>query len=198
MAASARNLDPADSFGPDLIARAQSGDDTALEELIRHYQGRIAAKVISVVGDDADWQDLCQRIFVKMVLGLPRLKTLAVFEPWLLRIARNECFDHLRRRRARRLFVPWESSHDHLAAEQPPSADSASQLAALDDAIAQLPADQRELITLMRTREYSYQALARLTGDSLGAIKSRLFRARRRLRHLLAQDKSDVESNHEN
>ncbi len=194
MAASAGKLDTAESFSPDLITRAQSGDNAALEELIRHYQGRIAAKVISVVGDDADWQDLCQRIFVKMVLGLPRLKTLSVFEPWLLRIARNECFDHLRRRRARRLFVPWERTNDHIAAEESLPADSDSRLAVLDDAIAQLPADQRELITLMRTRNYSYQALAQLTGDSLGAIKSRLFRARQRLRHLIAQDESNREN----
>jgi RNA polymerase sigma factor (sigma-70 family) len=194
MIASAKQLDTAESLSPGLIARAQSGDNAALEELIRHYQGRIAAKVISVVGDDADWQDLCQRIFVKMVLGLPRLKTSSVFEPWLLRIARNECFDHLRRRRARRLFVPWEHTHDNLAAEESPRADSASRLAVLDDAIAQLPAGQRELVTLMRTRKYSYQALAQLTGDSLGAIKSRLFRARQRLRHLIAQDESNREN----
>jgi RNA polymerase sigma-70 factor (ECF subfamily) len=129
-----------------------------------------------------------------MVHSLPQLKTPAVFEPWLLRIARNECFDHLRRRRVRRIFVPWERTYDHIPAEESSYSDFNSRLAALDEAIAQLPVEQRELITLMRTRDYSYQALAQLTGKSIGVIKSRLFRARQRLRQILSQDTSDDES----
>lgn len=191
MNASARRLEPPDFDSGELLRRAQAGDDAALEELIRHYQDRVAAKVIAVVGDDADWQDLCQRVFVKMVLGLAQLKTPAVFEPWLLRIARNECFDHLRRRRVRRILVPWERTYDHIASEETAPYELNARLAALDDAIAQLPVDQRELIALMRTHDYSYQALAQLTGKSIGVIKSRLFRARRRLRQLLTQDEED-------
>jgi RNA polymerase sigma factor (sigma-70 family) len=172
-----------------LLARAQRGDEDALEQMIRQYQERIARKVLSVVGADGDWQDLCQRIFVKMVLGLPRLKNPALLEPWLMRIARNECFDHLRRRRARRIFVPWERAHDDIAGPPGEPSKIEYRLAAFDDAVDQLPQDQRELINLVRTREYSYEALAARTGNTVAAIKSRLFRARRKLRDLL--DASD-------
>src|SRR5258708_4476756 len=84
----------------DLILRAREGDDRALEQLIGDYQRRVAAMVVSLIGNDPDWPDLCQQIFVKMVHGLPRLKALEVFEPWLFRIVHNACYDHLRRRRS--------------------------------------------------------------------------------------------------
>ena len=65
----------------ELVARARANEDAALEELIRTYQRRIAALVISLIGNDDDWQDICQQIFVKMVLGLRRLDDLGAFEP---------------------------------------------------------------------------------------------------------------------
>jgi RNA polymerase sigma-70 factor (ECF subfamily) len=165
----------------ELVARGRAGDEEALEQIIRDYQRRVAAIVISIVDDD-DWQDVCQQIFVKMVLSLPRLKQVELFEPWLFRIARNSCFDYLRRRR-RGLFVSWESKHDSIAAETPSRPESRS--AALESAIERLPSDQRELMTLMRRRNCSLQALAQMTGDSVAAIKSRMFRARRRLRQIM-------------
>jgi RNA polymerase sigma-70 factor (ECF subfamily) len=177
----------------DLLVRARSGDDDALEQLIRDYQRPVAAMVLSVVGDDADWPDLCQQIFVKMVHGLPRLKATEVFEPWLFRIARNACFDHLRQRRRRRSIVRWEPWHTAVADEPEDSSQLESKSVALDDAIRRLPADQRELMTLLRDRSWSYQALAKLTGASLGAIKSRIFRARKRLRDLMTRAEFDHE-----
>src|SRR5229473_906314 len=178
----------------DLVNRARRGDDAALEQLIGKYQRRVAGMVVSLIGDDADWPDLCQQIFVKMVHGLPRLKAIEVFEPWLFRIVRNACYDHLRRRRSQQRFlVPWDPRHDAIAIEAPPH-DRESASVALTRAIAQLPADQRELITLMRDRQWSYESLARLTGDSLAAIKTRLFRARQRLRHLMTRAESGYEN----
>ncbi|HVN88414.1 MAG TPA: RNA polymerase sigma factor [Candidatus Binataceae bacterium] len=192
IADSAERLDGNDPLFADLLTRAQRGDEAALEQLIRDYQRRVGRMVVTLIGDDADWQDLCQQIFVKMVHGLPRLKSLKVFEPWLFRIVRNACYDHLRHRRSRRYLVAWEDWHDSVAAE-PPSMENESASAALARAIAQLPDDQRELITLMRDRQWSYESLARITGDSLAAIKSRLFRARQRLRHLMAAKESEDE-----
>jgi RNA polymerase sigma-70 factor (ECF subfamily) len=172
------------------VKRAQRGEDAALEQLIRDYQRRVAGAVVALIGLDADWQDLCQQIFVKMVRGLPRLKQPELFEPWLMRIARNACFDHLRRRRARRFLVPWERWHDDLATPSP-GPDPETRSAALARALERLPEDQRELLTLMRDGLWSYEALARLTGDSLAAIKSRLFRARRRVQQIMLEGESD-------
>ena len=64
-----------------LIAQAGSGDRCAAERLIVQYQQRIARFAISQTKDDAQYEDLCQTIFVKMVLGLPRLRSAERFEP---------------------------------------------------------------------------------------------------------------------
>jgi RNA polymerase sigma-70 factor, ECF subfamily len=174
----------------DLIVRARRGDDAALEQLIRGYQRRVGRMVVALIGDDADWPDLCQQIFVKMVHGLTHLKSVELFEPWLFRIVRNACYDHLRHRRSQRFLVRWEPWHNDVPADAP-SAHREAASVELANAIAQLPDDQRELITLLRDRQWSYESLARMTGDSLAAIKSRLFRARRRLRNLMAGAESE-------
>jgi len=177
----------------ELVIRARARDDAAVEELVRRYQRRVAAFVISLVGNDDDWQDLCQQIFVKMVLSLRRLDEPAAFEPWLIRIARNACYDHLRRRRTRRFLMPWQEWHETVP-DEPQSLEPETRIAALEAAIDRLPPQQRELMTLMRSRHWSYETLARATGLSLAALKSKLFRARRRLRELMSESEPGNET----
>lgn len=166
------------------IGDARGGDENALEEVIRYYQDRIAGFVASQVGREiGDFEDLCQMVFVKMALALPRLRSVDVFEPWVFRIARNVCRDHLRRRRWRALFVPLSRDHEAIASDQPAGAEAESR--ELAGAIKKLSGSQRKLIDLLCGREYSYAELARLTGSSERAVAGRLFRARSRLRKLL-------------
>src|SRR5229473_7984718 len=98
-----------------LVASSKDGDSAAMELLIERYQSRIAGFVFACVGDGQAVEDLCQTIFYKMLVGLPRLENDEKFEPWLFRIARNACFDYLRRRRLRRIFLPWKSADDQFA-----------------------------------------------------------------------------------
>jgi len=177
----------------DLLVRARANDEAALEELIRARQNRVASFVIGLLGRDGDWQDVCQQIFIKMVLGLRKLDRLDAFEPWLMRIARNACYDHLRRQRTRRFLRPWQDWHEAVPSE-PPSSTDEIESAALGSAIERLPAEQRDLMTMMRSRHWSYESLAQTTGLSIAALKSRLFRARRRLRELMTEGESSHES----
>jgi RNA polymerase sigma-70 factor, ECF subfamily len=167
----------------ELIVRAQADDQQAMEQIIVTYQARVAAMVISIVGRDDDWEDICQQVFVKMVLRLRQLKQIETFEPWLFRIVRNAALDHLRRRRARRFLVPWLKSHESIAGAPDPELNLNN--AALDTAIAQLPPDERELIALIRDQHCNYSRLSGISGHSVSAIKSRLFRVRRRVRQLM-------------
>ncbi|GEM_PF-215831 len=170
------------------IAAARSGNEHALEEVICHYQNRIAAYVVSMVGrNNADLDDLCQVVFVKMALSLPKLSSVNAFEAWLFKIARNVCWDHLRRFRVRSRMVPLTRDHEAIPIEQAPE-DSRLDPRVFDAALDRLSADQRRLVDLLREREYSYEELARLTRSSVRAVASRLFRARARLRRLLRHD----------
>jgi RNA polymerase sigma factor (sigma-70 family) len=155
-----------------------------LEALIRRYQERIARFVIAQTGHDSCYEDLCQTIFVKMVLGLPRLKDVSRFEPWLFQIARNVCRDHLRARKGwRRLFVSYEPEHDQIALPQTPPRQLAEENVALG--IARLPDAQREVLQLSLQRPRSYEELAGLSNATVAAVKSRLHRARENLRKML-------------
>jgi len=171
---------------PDLAAtveRARAGDQAAIRALIELYQGRVGRFVLSMLRDDSEWEDVAQATFVKMMLGIARLQTVDIFESWLFRIARNACLDHLRRRRWRRLFTPWEPWHGEVAAPTHEFEDR--RLAQVETALTRLPVDQREIILLMRENDWSYGDLARITGTTPAAVKSRLFRARSRLRALM-------------
>jgi RNA polymerase sigma-70 factor (ECF subfamily) len=166
-----------------LIERAGSGDRRAAELLIGLYQQRVARFVIAQTADAAHYEDLCQTIFVKMALALPRLRAAGRFEPWLFQIARNVCRDHLRARSGwRRLFVPWGPAHD-AAAEPERNTDTDSE--ALERRMAELPESQQSILKLSLDGTKSYEDMARLSGSSVSAVKSRLHRARESLRALL-------------
>jgi RNA polymerase sigma-70 factor, ECF subfamily len=169
------------------ILAAREGDERAMEDLIRQYQGRVASFVIAQSGED-HYEDLCQTIFVKMVLALRQLKAPEMFEPWLFRIARNVCMDHHRgRMRWLRIFDPYQPWHDTVA--QPDAAPNADKMEALRGAFAQLTASQRRLLTLSLERPRSQKELAKVAGIGTAALKLRLFRARERLRRILLRGK---------
>ena len=170
------------------IAAARGGDEGALEDLIRQYQNRVARFVVSKIGHQDDFEDVCQIIFVKMVLSLKELKNANVFEPWLFRIARNACTDHLRRRQWRRLFVPFAPEHESVPAADPGGVETG--VRAFESALQTLPGAQRELIGLLRDKDWSYEELAQITKSTVPSVKARLFRARSRLRELLAGKES--------
>jgi len=175
----------------DSIAAARAGDEQALEEVIRHYQDRVAGYVISRLGrNGADLDDLCQVVFLKMALSLPKLRAVNVFEPWLFKIARNVCLDHLRRLRLRTLFVPLSRDHETIPVPQQPQ-DPHEGLGTLEGALNTLSGAQRELITLLGERDYSYEELAHLTKSSVRAVAGRLFRARAHLRKLFSYGGAD-------
>jgi RNA polymerase sigma-70 factor, ECF subfamily len=168
----------------ELVVRAQDGVESAMEELVYRYQERIAGFVYSLVGHQDVVADLCQNVFVKMIVKIRRLRAAESFEPWLFQIAHNVCFDHLRKERLRRIFfVPFESKHEQVAAE---SERLDGRLETFRRALGELPAKQRELIVLLEEKDFSYEELAQITGASVGSVKSRLFRAREQLRRRLA------------
>jgi RNA polymerase sigma-70 factor, ECF subfamily len=173
----------------ELILRGRSGDRQALTQLIRRYQTRMARFVIGQTGDGSHYEDLCQTIFVKMVLTIGRLREADRFESWLYQIARNVCRDHLRSRQGRRrMFVPLGPECENVS--ESPAARS-DQIARSDEeknlgpGLAQLPPGQRHLLELSLEKKRSYEELATMTSTTVSAVKSRLFRARENLRGIL-------------
>jgi RNA polymerase sigma-70 factor (ECF subfamily) len=171
-----------------LVTWAADGDRRAAEKLIVLYQRRVARFVIAQTSDETHCEDLCQTIFVKMVLGLPKLRSVERFEPWLFQIARNACRDHLRARQGwRRIFVSYDAEHEAISSPEATPDLSES----MQKSIERLPQSQRSILRLSLDERRSYEDMARLMHSSVSAVKSRLHRARENLRALMLTENSE-------
>jgi RNA polymerase sigma-70 factor, ECF subfamily len=164
-----------------LVKRGREGELAALNELIVAYQARVAGFVYAMLGRSAPVDDLCQDIFSKMVRSIAGLKDPALFEAWLFRMARNRSIDYARRERWRRLFVPFDPATD----DRPMDVDAAQKdrVDALLVLLQRLGAKDRSLL-LMAQNGLSLAEMAEATGTNSTTIKTRLHRARERLRKL--------------
>lgn len=169
----------------ELADRARKGVESAVEQLVCRYQDRIAGFVYSLIGREDAIADVCHNVFVKMIVNIKGLKAPESFESWLFQIARNCCFDYLRKERLRRIFVPFERKHEQVPA---PAQKPDSRLESFLSALQELPARQRELIVLLQEKDFSYEEMAEITHSSVSSVKSRLFRAREQLRRRLIDE----------
>jgi RNA polymerase sigma-70 factor (ECF subfamily) len=163
-----------------LVLRAQAGEERAQEELIAAYQRRLGGFIYGMIPDPSQVDDLCQAVFVKMVLALPQLRDPERFEAWLFKMARNRCLSHLRREKFRRLFSPLSDDHHEVAA--PPAAEAGADLLLLRAALREMPERERALLLQVQDRESDYRRLAAGMGIGVGALKTRVHRAKQALK----------------
>lgn len=174
----------------DLIGRSQRGDVQAFNLLVERYQRGVYAVCYRMLGD-ADADDATQEVFLAAFRGIKTFRS-GSFNAWLLRIARNKCLDFLRARR-RRPVVSLDTDAggaDDAApfqvadgGETPEQRVLRVELARrLERKLQELPTDQRLAIILSDIQGYSYEEIVAATGWLPGTMKSRLSRARARLR----------------
>lgn len=176
---------------PGLLARAAERDLEAFNELVRAHE-RLAYNVAwRMLGDADEAADVTQESFIAAYEHLADLR--GPFRPWLLRIVVNRCYDVLRRRQRgpRSLDALVDERAVPLAG---PSADperaalSAELARAIEASLQELPADQRAAVVLVDVQGLSYDEAAIALQVPIGTVRSRLFRARAKLRDaLLAQ-----------
>jgi RNA polymerase sigma-70 factor (ECF subfamily) len=174
-----------------LILEAQSGSLDAFNRLVRRHERAVYNVALRLVGTAMAAEEVTQDTFMRAYGALERFRG-GDFRPWLLRIATNRAYDELRRRkRAPGSFeeltyepeVEWSTL---TSVEDPDARAERLELArVLEDALAQLPTDQRVAVVLSDVQGYDYVEIASITGVPYGTVKSRLSRARSRLRTLL-------------
>jgi RNA polymerase sigma-70 factor (ECF subfamily) len=165
-----------------LLERCRKGDELAWEALVRRFQSRIYGLAYHYAGNAEDARDLAQEVFVRLYESLGLCTDAKTFIPWMIRIGRNICIDHLRRKKARPPAedIPVEESYNLSDQGQTPeeiyAADSRKQL--IYRALQSLTALNREIILLKEIQGLSLEEIASLLGVPLGTIKSRSHRAR--------------------
>jgi RNA polymerase sigma-70 factor (ECF subfamily) len=177
-------------MGPDesfLIARAQRGDPSAFEEIVRLYQRRVYGVALRIVHAHDVADDVTQEAFLRAWRSLDRFELGRPFGPWVCRIAANLAVNHVRSPRAREEGLPDGHAETRTTAPGPLGALlDAEGAKVLEKAMGQLPQEQRAVLVLRVVEELSYAEIAETLGISPGTVMSRLFRARERLAQALS------------
>ena len=175
-----------------LIIAAQGGDISAFNQLVERYQTQVYNLARRMLSDPEMAADATQEAFLNAFEHIGRFRG-GTLKTWLLRIAANACYDQLRVRK-RRPSTSLDSMTDDPddpkdfadRGELPEQFTLRRELGALlSKGLNELPEDQRMVVILSDVQGMSYDEIADVTQASLGTVKSRLSRARAKLRSFL-------------
>jgi RNA polymerase sigma-70 factor, ECF subfamily len=187
-----------DQTDPDavLMLRVKRGDRAAFAELVEKYKQPLFNFVFRTLRDEIETEDVAQNTFLQVWKSRARYQRTAKFSTWLFTIARNLCLNEIRRRSRhpaesleethaehddqpsrqyedKKIFLPTETAlHGELAQK-------------IEEALAELPENQRTAILLCRQDELSYEEIAEVLDCSLSATKSLIHRGREFLKEKL-------------
>ena len=177
-----------------LVAAAKAGDAAAFEELVNRYERKIFRLTMNITGNAEDAEDAMQDAFLKSYTHLENFHGDSRFYTWLVRIAANEALMRLRKRRPNQVSLdePIEGEDDLMPREiqdwdpTPEQRYAQSEMKGiLNEVIQQLEPDYRIVFVLRDVEELSTEETAQSLGISIPAVKSRLLRARLKLRQKL-------------
>jgi RNA polymerase sigma-70 factor, ECF subfamily len=182
-----------------LMLRVKRGDRAAFAELVEKYKQPVMNFVFRSLRDEIEAEDLAQNVFLQVYKSRSRYRQTAKFSTWLFTIARNLCLNELRRR-SRHPAESIEEAHADNEAHDggmhrqyedksqlaPPETLLQGELARkIEEALAELPENQRTAILLCRQDELSYEEIAGILDCSLSATKSLIHRGRETLKEKL-------------
>lgn len=188
----------------ELVARAQDGDQTAFEALVRQYQGKAYAIAYSMCsGDREEARELTQEAFLRAFRSLKNFRGKSSFYTWFYRILVNICLDSRRRRsRWEGIFSFWrrdkraDLTANETDAQYKDLKDYSNPMAKLNNkelaqeirqALASLPEKQRVVFQMKVIHGMRIREIAKIMGSAEGTVKSHLFRATQFMREALRE-----------
>ncbi len=173
-----------------LLTMAMGGDVDAFNRLVAIHQNAVYGFAMSLTRQHALADDVTQETFISAFRSISKMRG-GNFRAWLLRIARNKAYDHFRRQNRRRESSVDEENAPFLATltDDNPSphavAVNSELREALEHCVGGLSDEHREVIVLIDVQGQSYDDASAVCGVNIGTVKSRLNRARRRVRDCL-------------
>lgn len=183
-----------------LVERCKKGDSEAMERLIVKYQNRIYNVVLKICADPDDAAELTQETFVKIIQNVRKFEGRSGFYTWAFRIAVNLALNHCQRsgrlsvrsldaEQDRRDGSERQILKDYLSDDSSPDAADIAQRKELYEiaakALLKLDESQRTVVILRDIEGMSYARIAEVLDIELGTVRSRLSRARSKLRDIL-------------
>ncbi|MEM8530404.1 MAG: sigma-70 family RNA polymerase sigma factor [Chloroflexota bacterium] len=177
-----------------LITAAQRGNVDDFNALVRMYETRVYTLCYRMLGDGDSAADAAQDAFISAFRNIKRFRG-GSFRSWILRIATNTCYDVLRARKRRpTTSLDIDEDEENVGSplqiadpsESPDDTAMRHELAsAIQGSLEKLPEEQRVVLVLSDIQGLAYEEIAEVTETNLGTVKSRLSRARARLRSIL-------------
>ena len=180
-----------------VIRRVQNGDVNAFETLVSAYEKNVYNLALRMMGNAQDAEDMAQEAFLKAYNSLPSFRGDSKFSVWLYRIVSNVCLDQLRKKSKRPTVSLSMEDEDgeETQLDLPDTAQSPEEMLekkltreAVRRGLAQLPEDARQILLLREIQGLSYEEIGETLGLEPGTVKSRIFRARKRLCAFLLED----------
>jgi RNA polymerase sigma-70 factor, ECF subfamily len=179
-----------------LMLRVKQGDTAAFAQLVDKYKQSVLNFAKRMLHDATEAEDLAQAVFIQVFRSADRYRISSKFSGWLFTIARNLCINEIRRRarhRAESLEAPHPERKDqprHQFEDKQTASPQERLLhgeleALLEQAMADLPENQRLAIALCRQEDLSYEEIAKVLGCSVPATKSLIHRGRETLKQAL-------------
>ncbi len=170
-----------------LIRDFLDGKSDAFMHLVQRHQERVRNLIYSILGYTQIVDDLAQDVFIKVYQSLPNFRYQSSFATWLYRVTVNRCRDEIRRSKVRRMFrLESLQERDHPVESE--STDRTERILvneALNAALRQLSESHRTIVLLKEVEGLRYEEIAEVLQCGVGTVKSRLARARIRLKQLL-------------
>ena len=178
----------------ELVRKAAAGDSDAFEQLVLSYEKPIYNLCLRMCGNAEDAMDLTQETFLKAWRSLGSFRADAAFSTWLYRLCSNLCIDYLRRDQKRKVLPlhvgdsdgvqrPLDVPDPAAGPEERPSTQEDRQQVA--DALQSLEPEYREALTLRVLHDLSYADIAAVLQVREGTVKSRIARAREKMREAM-------------
>ena len=177
-----------------VVRRAQAGDVTAYEELVRTHQHRVLAVVGGILRGSEDVEDVAQQALTKAYFSIGRFDLRSTFGTWLYKIAVNECWDYLRKKKVRRLVYEADMSEEqvrkldavpeHSFGDPRPRGDAESrveQRQLLERLLSELDEKDQLMLVMKEVEGFSVEEIGEVLELNVNTVKVRLFRARGRL-----------------
>lgn len=172
----------------ELVRACLGGNRQAFDQLVERHQRQVYVLCYRFVNNHEDASELAQDVFVRAYRALASFKRDAAFTTWLYRIGVNQCLNRLNKRSQR--LEPLDEARIEPAGDEPADRSLLRQerAARVRRAIAQLPEKQRVTLILRAYHDLPHEEIARVVGGSVGAAKTNLHLALKRLRAILNND----------
>jgi RNA polymerase sigma-70 factor (ECF subfamily) len=168
----------------ELIRAFNDGDEDAFKKLFLRHKENVRNLIYLTLGNTDYIDDIMQDVFIKVYDNLGGFRFESKFSTWLYKITVNKCKDHLKKKYVRKVIVPLDNQYN-LSQKNKRTFEEPDLPRLLKAAIEKLPPKLKEPLIMRDIEELSYKEISEKMGIEIGAVKSRIFRARATLRALL-------------